>query len=444
MVELFVEVNLVFRKVALIVTLVVLALLSRTAFAGVQEDFIASGRQNNILSDQVFLDTRSMTVGEVQAFLTLKGSFLKDYVDNSAAGRGRSAAQIIWDAAQGKYEAGGAWNGIVINESTGSVSPKVILVYLQKEQGLLTRSVWNDWAMTASMGYFCYAGVTGDYNGNNVKDIYEGFTKQVENGAWQLRYNYERAQGTGFSDYQVGQTFHTSDGYDVLLSNRATSSVYRYTPYVFWSAYNVANIYDSYFDPAKSLLVEFLVTKVLSDGWVMIEDQNRTRGIKLHSPISLLAGDKVDARGTITTMDGQKLISAPDEVVKVSSGNTLPRYLATHEKNIIEACNGRGCPISGLRVTTWGRVIKTPMRVDPYVGYYYILLDDRTEVYNPQDHSIGYRVYYKASDFPNLDRDLVEEDFCLIRGVVESVGHTTIPALTNNLPIIWADSIEKQ
>lgn len=441
-----------FRKVALIVTLAALALLSHVACAGVQEDFIASGRQNNILSDQVFLDTRSMTIGEVQAFLTLKGSFLKDYVDNSVEGRGRSAAQIIWDAAQGKYEAGGTWNGIVINESTGSVSPKIILVYLQKEQSLVTRSVWSDWAMTASMGYYCYAGVTGDYNNNNVKDIYEGFTKQVENGAWQLRYNYEAATKDdswwnahyGTSHYQVGQAFHTSDGYDVVLSNRATSSVYRYTPYVFWSAYNVVNIYDTYFDPSKSLLVEFIVTKVLSDGWVMIEDQNRTRGIKLHSPISLLAGDKVDARGTITTVDGQKLISAPDEVAKVSSGNALPRYLATHEKNLVEACNGRGCPISGLRVTTWGRVVRTPTRVDPYVGYYFILLDDGTEVYNPQDHSIGYRVYYKASDFPDLDRELVEGDFCLIRGVVESVGHTTIPALANNLPIIWADSIEKQ
>jgi len=434
----------VFRQVALIVTLAVLILLSQIAFAGVQEDFIASGRQNNILSDQVFLDTGSMTVAEVQAFLALKGSFLKDYVDNSVAGKGRSAAQIIWDAAQGKYEAGGTLNGIVINEATGSVSPKIILVYLQKEQGLLTRSVWNDWAMIASMGYFCYPGVTGDANGNNVKDIYEGFTKQVENGAWQLRYNYQRAQGTGFSDYQVGQTFHTPDGYDVLLSNRATSSVYRYTPYVFWSAYNVANLYDSYFDPAKSLLVEYIVTRVFDGSWVMIEDGNRARGIKLHSPISLVAGDKVDVRGTITTMDGQKIIATPDEVAKVSSGNALPGYLATHEKNLVESCNGRGCPISGLRVTTWGRVIRTPTRVDPYVGYYYILLDDGTEVYNPQDHSIGYRVYYKASDFPDLDRELAEDDFCIVRGVVESVGHTTIPALTNNLPIIWADSIEKQ
>lgn len=434
-----------FRRIpSIIVTIAVLALFAQTVLADDQEDFIASGRQHSIVSDKIFINTKSMTVGEVQAFLILKGSFLKNYVDSSEAGKGRSAAQIIWDAAQGKYEAAGTLNGIVVDEMTGSVSPKIILVYLQKEQGLITSSIWSDWAMTASMGYACFVGVDGDYNGNNVKDIYEGFTKQVENGAWQLRYNFERAQNNSFSNYQVGQIFHTSDGYDVILSNRATSSVYRYTPYVFSSAYNVVRIYDSWFDSGKSILVDFIVSKVFDNGWVMLEDQNRTRGIKVYSSTTLVVGDKVDVMGIISTVDGQKLISNSSELVKVSSGNELPHYLAVHEKNLVESCNGRGCPVSGLRVTTWGRIIKTPTRVDPYLGYYYVLLDDGIEVYNPQDRLIGYRIYFKANDFPDLINDLAEGDTCIIRGVVESVGPTTIPSLAYNLPTIWADSIEKQ
>lgn len=434
-----------FRRIpSIVVTLAVLALFTHTALANDQEDFITSGRQHNIVSDNTFIDTKSMIVGEIQALLTLKGSFLKNYIDNSEAGKGRSAAQIIWDAAQGKYEAAGTLNGIVIDEMTGSVSPRIILVYLQKEQGLITSSIWSDWAMTASMGYACFVGVSGDYNGNNVQDIYEGFTKQVENGAWQLRYNYERAQKDGFSDYQVGQTFQTSDGYDVTLSNRATASVYRYTPYIFPSAYNIVRIYDSWFDSGKSILADFLVSKIFDDSWAMLEDKNRAYGIKVHSPVSLTVGDKVDVMGTISTVDGQKLISSPDGLTIVSGGNNLPNYLAVHEKNLVESCNGRGCPVSGLRVTTWGRIVKAPTRVDPYFGYYYILLDDGTEVYNPQDHLIGYRIYFKANDFPDLVNDLAEEDFCIIRGVVESVGPTTIPSLSYNLPIIWADSIEKQ
>lgn len=433
--------------------LVVFMLLSQTAYAGVQEDFIASGRQNNILSNQIFIDTKSMTVGEIQAFLVLKGSFLKDYVDISAIGMGRSAAQIIYDAANGAYDAAvGTARGITIDSSTGTVNSKVILVFLQKEQSLVTKTYRDDYALTYAMGYGCpdATGCSGSY--------YPGFAEQVGWGAWQLRYNHEASQkgvdwwnanyGAGSDSIcYVGQVKSFSDytgTYSVTLTNAATAAIYRYTPHVFDSAYNVANLYDSYFDPSKSILVEFIVTKVFDGNRVMIEDSNRSRGIKLHSTIALAVGDKVDVRGTIAVVDGQKTIATPDEVAKVSSGNALPDYLAVTEKNLVEACNGLGCPVAGLRVTTWGRVIQTPARVLPYIGYYYILVDDGTEVYNPQDQTIGYRVCYRVSDFPDLDRDLVEGDLCIINGVVESVGHTTVPVLTNNLPIIWADSIEKQ
>jgi hypothetical protein len=227
-----------------------------TALSDVQNNFVNTGQINAVMSDADFIDINSMTVDQIQAFLNSYGSYLKDYVDNSDEGRGRTAAQIIWDTAHGKYGASGSLNGIVIDESTGTVSPKVILTYLQKEQSLVetTPEGWQTktaqegydtlaWAMTASMGYQCYAGVSGDGNGNNCKDSTEGFVIQVEYGAWQLRYAYARAQGYGFPDYQVGQTIITSDGYSVLLTNRATSSIYRYTPYVFNSAFNVWNIF---------------------------------------------------------------------------------------------------------------------------------------------------------------------------------------------------------
>lgn len=213
--------------------------------------FHNSGQSSVIISEEDFLNINSLTPEQIQGYLVHYGSFLKDYIDTSAAGRNRSAAQIIWDAAHGKYEAGGVYREITLNEQTGTVNPIVILTYLQKEQSLVQATTWDDWKMLASMGYNCYQGVSGDNNGNNCKDAYEGFTKQVENGAWQLRFNYEAATKDdnwwntyyGTSHFQVGQAYHTSDGYDVTLTNRATASVYRYTPYVYYSAYNVWNIY---------------------------------------------------------------------------------------------------------------------------------------------------------------------------------------------------------
>jgi len=204
-------------------------------------DYISSKQYNNLISDSDFLNINSMTASDIQSFLTAKGSYLAGYSEG-----GRTAAQIIYDAAHGANEASGTWNGITVNTTTGTVNPEALLVTLQKEQSLITRSDYNSWAMLASMGYACYPSVSGDNNGNGCADAYEGFTKQVENGAWQLRYNYERSQGIGL-DYQVGQTFTSSDGYTVTFMNSATASLYRYTPYVFNGNYNFYNLFTSWF-----------------------------------------------------------------------------------------------------------------------------------------------------------------------------------------------------
>lgn len=194
--------------------------------------------QNNLLSDGTFININDMSTGDIQNFLNQQGGFLKDYSEG-----GRSAAQIIYDAAHGHGEASGDWNGISINSSTGTVNPKVLLVTLQKEQSLITMTDRNEDALRAAMGYGC-----PDSGGCNSS--YAGFTNQVEWGAWQLRYNYERASGRGFSDYQVGQTTSFNDWngtHTVHFDNRATASLYRYTPHVYNGNYNFANLFDQWF-----------------------------------------------------------------------------------------------------------------------------------------------------------------------------------------------------
>ena len=190
----------------------------------------ADFNSSNLISDGDFINIDSMNTNEIQAFLNGKGGFLKDFSEG-----GRSAAQIIYDASHGYGDAAGSISGISINTSTGSVSPKVILVTLQKEQSLITKTSRDDSVLNKAMGYAC-----PDSGGCN--SAYAGFTKQVENAAWQLRYNYERAQGRGFSDYQVGQSFNF-DGDTGTFSNRATASLYRYTPHVYNGNYNFWNLF---------------------------------------------------------------------------------------------------------------------------------------------------------------------------------------------------------
>lgn len=207
--------------------------------------FLNNKSYNSLISDTDFISTNSMSVGQIQSFLESKGSFLKTYSEG-----GRSAAQIIWDAAHGKtVDSTGALNGIVIDESTGTVNPMVILVTLQKEQSLLSATTYNQYKLDYAMGFGCL-------ESDGWNPAYKGFAKQVDWAAWQLRYNFHRAETvrTWATNYKVGQTvtvYNTNyPAISVTYSNRATASLYRYTPHVFNGNYNFWQFFNTYFDGA--------------------------------------------------------------------------------------------------------------------------------------------------------------------------------------------------
>lgn len=169
-----------------------------------------------LAGDSQFIDTNALNTDQIQDILKDNKSFLEDFKEG-----GRSAAQIIHDAAHGAGDASGDWQGVSVHDT---INPAAILAVLQKEQSLVTMRDQNDKSLKVAMGYGC-----PDGGGSDAK--YHGFTKQVENGAWQLRYNYERAKGNGFKTYQVGDKA-TIDGKKVTIGNRATSALYRYTPHL--------------------------------------------------------------------------------------------------------------------------------------------------------------------------------------------------------------------
>lgn len=189
---------------------------------------------SDLISDGSFTNSDDMSETEIQRFLEQQGSFLKDFEDG-----GRKAAKIIYDAAHGSGDATGVVPGTSITVSS-RINPKAILVKLQAEQSLITAKTKNDNALNKAMGFAC-----PDNGSCNPK--YAGFTKQVENGAWQLQWNYDRAKGKSYNDYQVGQsqTFSNSDGSSttVTFSNRATASLYRYTPHVYNGNHNFNKIF---------------------------------------------------------------------------------------------------------------------------------------------------------------------------------------------------------
>jgi peptidoglycan hydrolase CwlO-like protein len=165
---------------------------------GGQKEPAGGFNQNTIISDTNFYDVNSMSAADVQAFLDTQKGPLKSYSALDHTGVMKTAAQMIWDAAQG-------WK----------VSPKVVLVTLQKEQSLLSETNPTqkdfDWALGAGW--------------TDSKKIlkYQGFGNQV----W---FGTSHIAKLANEPWQPGMT-KVIDGVTVTPTNRPTWGLYRYTPH---------------------------------------------------------------------------------------------------------------------------------------------------------------------------------------------------------------------
>lgn len=202
-----------------------------------------------LIDNDIFLNSTSLPIPSIQAFLESKGSGLatRSFLLNcygpdskerqwyTAAGapcdQTIPASQIIYYAAQ-----------------IYGINPQVILATLQKEQSLISSPNPTDWQISQAMGYGCPT--TGDCNSAS------NFFYQIDSGVWVLRYHYERARGNNTwwntnanwvcgteknfykPNLYPGQNVRFYDEYNinyrtVPIANAATSALYCYTPHVF-------------------------------------------------------------------------------------------------------------------------------------------------------------------------------------------------------------------
>ncbi|HVE80865.1 MAG TPA: NBR1-Ig-like domain-containing protein, partial [Candidatus Dormibacteraeota bacterium] len=167
-----------------------------------------------IIDDPIFTDKNTMSAQDIQNFLnsqvtTCRSGYtcLKDYQEG-----GRSAAQIIYDTAQ-----------------TYNINPRVILVTLQKENGLIKDTWPEPWQYRTAMGMGCPDGAPCDSQ-------YYGFTNQVNQGTRHLRGFYDQSPGW-FIPFRPGVNtikWHPNSACgtsSVNIEGRATAALYSYTPY---------------------------------------------------------------------------------------------------------------------------------------------------------------------------------------------------------------------
>jgi hypothetical protein len=172
---------------------------------------------NYIISDQELTDYNAMSLSQVQSFLQSKGSPLAYYATIDTDGLGRTASEIIWRVAQ-SYK----------------ISPKVLLVTLQKEQSLITDTTPTQKQLDWATGYgICDSCSMSD----PTLQKYKGFATQVDYAAGWKRWFLENVATLAWVK-QPGQTY-LIDSYSITPNNIATAAFYTYTPhyngnYNFW------------------------------------------------------------------------------------------------------------------------------------------------------------------------------------------------------------------
>ncbi len=252
---------------------------------------------NKLVDDKVFADTQTFGGAEgIQKFLVNKHSvlantspdFLVNLKEPEAAllkqgledprpnlGRLRTAAELIWDASL-----------------QSGLNPQVIIVTLNKEQGLITSA--NDYppdklqkVLDRAMGFDCP-------DSTGCGDLFPGFYYQLFGNFDSTGNRYLGAAKSLMKSFNIsggrgpvtaGQLSRTGDtivvdntlgGYDnvavqqsVNLSNNATAALYRYTPHVFNGNYNFWKFFQAWFKYPNGTLLKLgngLDTYIIQNG----------------------------------------------------------------------------------------------------------------------------------------------------------------------------------
>ncbi|MBQ3292868.1 hypothetical protein IJG93_00975 [Candidatus Saccharibacteria bacterium] len=250
---------------------------------------LANFNAGYIISDYQMTDYNSMSEADIQNFLWSKGKcyntdfrYVGTRSDNFSDTtppttwhvldghtvclaeenmNGETAAHIIWQTAQ-DYK----------------INPKVLIVLLQKETGLITDPIPNSWDYQRAAGYGCPDTAA-------CSEKYYGFKNQIRNAAYLFRI----VMDGNSSYYPIGNNYIQYNpnagcgGSIVNIQNLATSALYRYTPYqpnegalaagygtAYCGAYGNRNFY-SYF--------EDWFGDIKKEGWPTLEEVTKNNRV---------------------------------------------------------------------------------------------------------------------------------------------------------------------
>ncbi|VEG29887.1 hypothetical protein [Actinomyces howellii] len=194
----------------------------------------ASFTAGTIISDAEFFNAGAMSMEQVRAFLVEKNPRCTPAADGTACLKDyRMTTPTLTSSFCAPYQgAAGEDAATIISKAATAcgVNPRVLLVILQKEQGLVTASGSSLTAARYSkaMGFRCPDGSPCDptYAGL-ASQVYYAASRLVQYGAQPTSFRF-RAGGTYEIAYHPTASCGSSS---VTITNRATAALYNYTPY---------------------------------------------------------------------------------------------------------------------------------------------------------------------------------------------------------------------
>ncbi|MEY4321180.1 MAG: hypothetical protein RLZZ471_1121 [Actinomycetota bacterium] len=280
-----------------------------------------------IISDSVFYDFGTMTANEIQRFLESKvpvckandggPTCLRDYVMDTPEKPGedgkcvampaktnQKASQIIYDIAR-----------------ACGINPRVLIVFLQKEQGLIQATNPTAYMYKAALGFGC-----PDSDPAICGKVHTGLFNQLYKGAGQLQW-YGDPRGS-YTYLKVGRTANilyspnaNCGKKPVMIKSIATTALYYYTPYTpndaalknlygtgdSCSAYGNRNFWRFYTDWFGSTIGGGFLLKgpgadiylIVDNNKYLIADPDLVTALKPLGPLGTISQDYLDSFKTM-------------------------------------------------------------------------------------------------------------------------------------------------
>lgn len=192
---------------------------------------VTSFRPGDIITDDNMYDPGAMSAAQVQAFLTAQAPPSDCTNGNCIAGKTFASTSQAANAECKAYTApaSGSESAAAIIAKSGQacgVSPRALLVLIQKESQVVDATAPSNGAYDAATGYECRD------DGTPCDPAFKGFANQVYNAARQLK-NYQitpRYPIGSASAIQYAPDTTCGSG-SITIQNKATAALYAYTPY---------------------------------------------------------------------------------------------------------------------------------------------------------------------------------------------------------------------